>query len=436
MPSSSNHFVLRPRLVAGILLVVACDGIVPMLDAPPAPPAEGKLTWRLPPGVEVVVDGASLGATSEGTKVVLEGEHAIAVRSACGIAVGVVRVDAGKRRHVEAKDFVGLDEATLQVTAKDRDGKPLTPSVWVNGWAVSGDVGAGVVVPACRVRLQVGAPDLGQQWEDLTLTPGERVERDLVLLPGSDMVRLPGGPFRMGPPKGWYVSFGCKDPEGCELEGEGGDGWPMLPPADVTVAPFTIDRHEVTAEQFFKCRVLGGCPFEPRREAGVKNPSAPRYCSADFLEKVPLPGRKKWPVTCVAWHEAEDYCRWVGKRLPTEIEWEYAARSGRSDYACAWGTKNGELGCSRLPPPEKPTSMMNDVCTNSDDISEQGVCDTSSGAMEHVVSAPLPGRKHYPDGATCRGARSRQARWVMPFDSTGPCGPLIQEEDLGFRCAR
>lgn len=120
-------------------------------------------------------------------------------------------------------------------------------------------------------------------------------------------------------------------PEGmsCIPGGEfirGSDNGPAneRPASRVWVQTFLMDRYEVTTEQYKACMKAGKCP-----KAG------PRY--NDF-------SRPRQPVTGVSWYDAVAYCRAQGKRLPTEAEWEKAAR-GPDGNLYPWG--NEKVTCKQ-----------------------------------------------------------------------------------------
>ncbi len=112
------------------------------------------------------------------------------------------------------------------------------------------------------------------------------------------MVRLPGGTFTMG----------------SDEEGEG-------PRHTVTLRAFSIDVTEVTAAAFAACVDAGGCAKPIDTGEGCNYGRA---------------GRGRHPMNCVAFDDADRYCAWAGKRLPTEAEWEFAAR-GVEGRAFPWG---------------------------------------------------------------------------------------------------
>ena len=173
------------------------------------------------------------------------------------------------------------------------------------------------------------------------------------LLPDT-MVRLDGGPFLMG----------TEDPE--RVPGDGED-----PVREVVVAPFAIDRctvsnrrfadfvaatgHVTDAERFGWSFVFAGLlpdDFRPTRAlaaapwwrqvhgADWRHPEGPQSGVADRLDH---------PVVHVSHADALAFCAWAGLRLPTEAEWELAARGGLVQARYPWGdelTPGGEHRCN------------------------------------------------------------------------------------------
>lgn len=173
----------------------------------------------------------------------------------------------------------------------------------------------------------------------------------------SRMVRLPGGTFLMG----------TNSTEAFPQDGEG-------PVRGVTLRPFLIDRYPVTNRQFRLFIQQAGYRTEAERfgwsfvfwmhipAARFKElvedtvADAPWWCKVrgarwDAPEGPgsDLSRRDEHPVVHVTWNDAAAYAQWSGQRLPTEAEWEYAARGGLEQMLYPWGNKlrpNGEHRCN------------------------------------------------------------------------------------------
>ncbi len=138
----------------------------------------------------------------------------------------------------------------------------------------------------------------------------------------SDMVFVPAGPFVMG------SNTGREDER---------------PPHQVDVHAFYIDRTEVTVADYARFLTWQGsltaCDGHLCADVHSENPQA-------HLEETPtgyraLPGWDDFPMTWVSWYGAAAYCKAQGKRLPTEAEWEKAAR-GTDGRAYPWGNEYDE----------------------------------------------------------------------------------------------
>ena len=127
---------------------------------------------------------------------------------------------------------------------------------------------------------------------------------------GGPMVFVPEGEFIMGC---YSKNFRkCKTP-----------AYNKLVSHKVYLDSFYIDKYEVTVGRYSECVKNGACE-KPR--------------GAEFEDNWDGPERKNFPVRWIDWEQAKTYCEWAGKRLPTEAEWEKAAR-GTDGANYPWGNR-------------------------------------------------------------------------------------------------
>jgi formylglycine-generating enzyme required for sulfatase activity len=230
-------------------------------------------------------------------------------------------------------------------------------------------------------------------------------------------VAIPAGEFQMGGSPQTSLSECQKYYSDCNIN----DSDDSAPVHSIMLDTFEIGRFEVTNKQFTQCVNAGIC-------TGMSDVDVDRLLH---------------PVTNITWHEAITYCKWVGGRLPTEAEWEKAAR-GTDGRVYTWGN---DLVNSNLANYGNNVGDTSKVGSYPSGVSPYGIYDMAGNVWEWVMdwhsntyyqnspkSNPLG-----PDTGTNRvlrgGAWSGNEIGVISFSRHGYL-PLDTYINIGFRCAR
>lgn len=200
---------------------------------------------------------------------------------------------------------------------------------------VNGQYGYAVPVPIVRVALRGWGITLGLASKETALAVPKtqlpegakgQLPREITGKDGAPMVLIPAGEFWMGSPDG----EGDKDEH---------------PRHRVFLDGFNLDKYEVTNRRFEQ--FVGETNYRTTAERDGKaytltpahkweEVSGAHWRKPEGGDTVFVSNREEHPVVSVSWNDAEAYCRWAGKRLPTEAEFEYATRAG-TETKYWWG---------------------------------------------------------------------------------------------------
>ena len=303
--------------------------------------------------------------------------------------------------------------------SSDPDGDGLTLEY---EWTISGPPGVQITLSEPSSETPSFTPlEAGEYTVALTVRDAGGLEslrhqivvevRSQIYEKRGGMIEIPGGPFVMG------TNDGLADER---------------PPHAVSVSTFWIDEFEVTASQYQVCGDTENCPAAGT-DAG---------CNAN------LPGRGEHPINCVSWTQAAAFCSWAGKRLPTEAEWEKAAR-GTDERRFPWGHSS----------PQPDQLNYNDLFESTvevglyeDGVSFYGVHNMAGNVQEWTADYyasdyysvdPTPPDPQGPVSGDFRVLRG--GNWKLKisigeslFSTTirGRFRPDTSDNTIGFRCAR
>ncbi len=241
------------------------------------------------------------------------------------------------------------------------------------------------------------------------------------------MILIPGGPFRMGSNHGSPAE---------------------RPEHTVDLPDFWIDATPVTNRAFAEFARQAQYRTEMEQAGSAWGFSDGRFQNVPGLSwrSFATPDREDHPVVLVTWHDANAFCRWAGGRLPTEAEWEKAARGGLHSAAFPWGDSTPDGAQSNFA--RQTHGLPGTLPVQSHAPNALGLFDMVGNVWQWC--SDWYGETSYSEGhvADPQGPQSGTTRvrrggaWnvIQPFrlrcSNRGAMLPSQTATNVGFRCAR
>lgn len=354
------------------------------------------------PGASIFLDGAFVGKSISGQSFKIQnakvGEHKIKVTHPNYETTEVpVYVTHNQNNHIEApltgkpgKITISSapQGAVVKIDGADQGKTPVTLSVSPGSHVVQASL-SGYETSQQEVKVSSGS------------TQAVRFVMKKMQFKGGEMVRVPAGEFIMG------ADSGDSDEK---------------PVHRVFLDEYFMDKYEVSNSEYEKCVTAN-------------------VCSA--YEKYDGLAAPKQPVVGVDWHQAEAYCKWSGKRLPTEAEWEKAAR-GANARTYPWGEG---IDCSRSNYAECGLKKSQPVGSYPSGASPYGALDMAGNVWEWVAdwydenyykNSP-PRNPTGPGPGKYRALRGGSFDYVPHYQRASTrfrLAPAHRLTNLGIRCAK
>lgn len=368
-----------------------------------------------PTGAAVLVDGKLLCQSTPCSRSLEHGSHTVEMSGDCFVGSATrFEVQPGKAQEVRLQ--MQDKPSGIEVRVSDSQGNAVRARVFVDGRELGFSPNR-FAVGVCAGQLTITAEGY-QSWSSpLKLTERKVATFQVTLKEDRDrraqqegMVRIPAGSFTMGD------NLNSRE----------------QPVRSVYVDEFYIDKLEVTVDQYAECVRAGACS-DPKKD--YKTSTSYNWNAQ---------GRGNYPINGVDWNQATAYCKWRGKRLLTEAEWEKAAR-GTDARTYPWGNQAPNCGITQTK--SCTPQYTAPVGSHPGGASPYGVQDMAGNVWEWIAdyydenaykSQPARNPKGPSSGAK-RGLRG--GSWgidhvYLRSAHRNAITPLHVGNDLGIRCAR